>query len=322
MQPQPRPADNDLRDAELVTRLIEITQSRVNRTLNDESTAAIVELYDDIYGASVAMSEAHGLSALMAYPDAVSEEERNSATVKEAKLKPPAAQPFYLHPSADYTDELLARLHGKGEAALPKRPAPPKAADGKVPAGTKIGCFNMAAVMRDYGKAKYQVYQLNQKRNDLSGDLITWRSRYIKLQQDIGNPRITPEDRDQMSKEMLKLARKIEDKDRDVNKVLNDDATKIISELYDDIDATVTQVAKEKGLSVVMAYPDAVTDEEKKSAFIKELKLKPPAAQPFYLDPSADYTREIINRVNAKHPAPEVPLPSIPPIPAAKPGKP
>jgi hypothetical protein len=53
------------------------------------------------------MSHERGLSAVLAYPDAVNEMERNDPKIKELKLKPPAAQPFYLDPSVDYTGEIL-----------------------------------------------------------------------------------------------------------------------------------------------------------------------------------------------------------------------
>jgi hypothetical protein len=59
-------------------------------------------------------------------------------------------------------------------------------------------------------------------------------------------------------------------------------------------------MAKEHGLVAVLTYPDAVTPEEAQDPMIKELKLKPPAAQPFYLDPSVDYTDELIKRLNEK----------------------
>src|SRR5262245_11233269 len=74
-----------------------------------------------------------------------------------------------------------------------------------------IAVFNMAAVMRDYGQAKYRVWALNKKRNDLSVDLVKWRSEYIKLQQDIQLQQV-PAEKDRMQKRMVELARLIEDK--------------------------------------------------------------------------------------------------------------
>jgi Skp family chaperone for outer membrane proteins len=174
------------------------------------------------------------------------------------------------------------------------------------PTRPTVAVFNMAAVMRDYGKAQYQVYMLNKKRNELSADLVKWRSEYIKLQQDVQQQQV-PDLRDKMAKQMLELARKIEDRDREVNKVLNDDATAIISQLYDDIKTVVDKTAEMNGYHIVFAYPDAVGPEEAKNPMIKELKLKPPAAHPFFVAKQVDVTGVVIQTLNAWYPSPPVP---------------
>jgi Skp family chaperone for outer membrane proteins len=165
--------------------------------------------------------------------------------------------------------------------------------------GQKTGYFNMAAVMRDFNLAQEQVKKLNEQRNELSAPLGEWRSKYLKIQQVIKDE-MTAEKRDALAKELLNLARQIEDKDREINKILNEHATLIISDLYDKIYAVTKEMARERNLATVLAYPDAVTDKERASPQIKELKLKPPACQPFYLDPSVDYTGEVLQRLNDK----------------------
>jgi len=208
--------------------------------------------------------------------------------------------------------------------APPAGAAPPPAAGQPAPgsaARPTIAVFNMAAVMRDYGKAKYQVAMLNKKRNDMSKDLMAWRAEYIKLQQDTQNPAVVASVKEENGKRMVALARQIEDKDRDVNKTLNEDATKIISQLYDDIKTVVDKTAEMNGYHIVFAYPDAVTKEEQDSAMVKELKLKPPAASPFYVAKHVDLTGVVIQTLNAWYPSPPIPadaqLPSSAP-PAAK----
>jgi hypothetical protein len=129
---------------------------------------------------------------------------------------------------------------------------------------------------------------------------------------------------------MLQLARMIEDDDRDINKQLNDEASAIIGDLYDKMKVVVDRTAEEEGFQLVLAYPDAVTREEQNSAYIKELKLKPPAAQPFYVSPKIDITARVIEKLNEKYPAidpktkkpVDVELLDIPPpIPAPKSGQ-
>lgn len=197
--------------------------------------------------------------------------------------------------------------------------APPAAAAQSRPT---IAVFNMAAVMRDYGKAQYQVYTLNKKRNEMSADLVKWRSEYIKLQSEIQQQQVA-DIRDRQAKQLVELARKIEDKDREVNRVLNEDATAIISQLYDDIKTVVDKTAEMNGYHIVFAYPDAVGPKEMNDPAIKELKLKPPAAQPFYVAKHVDVTGVVTQTLNAWYPAPKVPegamnggLPSAPTPPA------
>src|SRR5262245_31016142 len=110
-----------------------------------------------------------------------------------------------------------------------------------------------------------------------------------------------------MGKRMVELARAIEDKDREINKVLNDDASSIISQLYDDIKTVVDKTAEMNQYHIVFAYPDAVTPEEMKNPMVKELKLKPPAAQPFYVAKHVDVTGVVIQTLNAWYPSPQVP---------------
>jgi Skp family chaperone for outer membrane proteins len=204
-------------------------------------------------------------------------------------------------------------LAGASQGQGPGGP-PPGAPPGAQPApGARptIAVFNMAAVMRDYGKAKYQVYMLNKKRNEMSADLVKWKAEYVQLQQDIQKQQ-QPDLRDQMAKKMVALARQIEDKDREINKALNDDASAIISQLYDDIKTVVDKTAEMNGYHIVFAYPDAVTAEEMKNPMVKELKLKPPAAQPFYVAKHVDVTGVVIQTLNAWYPSPAVPADAPP----------
>jgi hypothetical protein len=64
----------------------------------------------------------------------------------------------------------------------------------------------------------------------------------------------------------------------------------------------VDKTAEMNGYHIVFAYPDAVTAEELKNPYIKELKLKPPAAQPFYIAPHADITAVVVKTLNTWYP--------------------
>jgi Skp family chaperone for outer membrane proteins len=184
------------------------------------------------------------------------------------------------------------------QPGAPGAPPAPAAAPATRPT---VAVFNMAAVMRDFGQAKYQVHLLNGRKTTMSKQLMDWRAEYIQNQKELqlnpNNPK-----KEEMQQNMLKLARHIEDEDRRINKQLNDDASAIIADLYDKMKMVVDKTAEMNGYHIVFAYPDAVTPDELKSAYIKELKLKPPAAQPFYVAQHADITRVVVTTLNAWYP--------------------
>ncbi|QJW96027.1 OmpH family outer membrane protein [Frigoriglobus tundricola] len=167
--------------------------------------------------------------------------------------------------------------------------------------GQKTAVFNMAAVMRDFHQAKYQVWLLNNKKTEMSKKLLAWRDEYLRHQQGLQKNPNHP-DKEKIAQKMLALARQIEDEDRRINKQLNEEASVIISDLYDMMKAAVDRIAQSNGFQLVLAYPDAVTHEEQQSPYIKELKLKPPAAQPFYAAPEIDITARLVDALNEKHP--------------------
>ncbi len=190
-------------------------------------------------------------------------------------------------------------------AAVPTKTARPPnevKADARPPVaiGPRTGYFNMAKVMRDSRKAKTALERLNARRERLAANLVGVRNMYTDLQAVAQKPTTGAKKKDETTEDMRMLARQIEDMDRALNKMLNERASVIIVEIYDDIRAVTTAVAQESGLVALLAFPDAVTREEAENPLIKELKLKPPALQPFYLDPSVDYSDEILRRLNDK----------------------
>jgi Skp family chaperone for outer membrane proteins len=164
-----------------------------------------------------------------------------------------------------------------------------------------VAVFNMAAVMRDFEKAKLQVWNLNKMRIDSSANLVALRGQMVKLNEVIRNTP-DPSTKAKLEKDMLDLQHKFQIEERDVNKKLNDEASKIIAKLYDEIKMVVDKTAEMNAYHLVLAYPDAVTAEEQANPYLKELKLKPPAAQPFYVSKQVDITPVVLQTLNAWYP--------------------
>ena len=178
---------------------------------------------------------------------------------------------------------------------------PPPAAGGATGARPTIAVFNMAAVMRDFEKAKYQVYKLNEIRVANSGTLAGLRTKAFELKKQF-DAAVDPGVKEKLNRDLTAIQRNFEDEERNVNKHLNDEASKIISKLYDEIKMVVDKTAEMNAYHIVFAYPDAVTPEEQANPYLKELKLKPPAAQPFFVSKQVDITGIVVQTLNAWYP--------------------
>jgi Skp family chaperone for outer membrane proteins len=199
----------------------------------------------------------------------------------------------------------LAAAIGFGGMPLLVGAAPPRPAAVQ-PAESKIAVFNMALIMKEYKKAKFEVYKINVERKELSTELVRMREDHMKLQQKIQSEQNVAK-REELSEKIRELSRDIEDTDRKINHQMNRMAATVISNLYDEIREEVDKIAEAKGYDIVFAYPDATSPEEMNSTYVKELKLKPPAAQPFFVSKKVDLTSEIIKELNINNPAPPIP---------------
>ena len=185
------------------------------------------------------------------------------------------------------------------KSAKPPADAKPDEARPVVVVGQKTGFFNMAKVMREYKRAKTAVERLNARKDRMVANLLGLRNMHGELEAALKRA-ATDKQKEELTSGIITLRRQIEDADREIQKILNNRAGIIIVELHDEMRAVVGAVARDNNLVAVLAYPDAVTPDEAESPMIKELRLKPPAAHPFYIDPSVDFTGEILRRLNEK----------------------
>jgi Skp family chaperone for outer membrane proteins len=206
----------------------------------------------------------------------------------------------------------MIAMIGFGGMPLLVGAAPPQPA-AVTTAESRIAVFNMAMIMKEYKKAQYAVFKIGKERRELSAELIPMRENYTKLEQKIQIAQNAAK-KEELKEQLIELAREIQDTERKIDKHLNEKSSAVISELYDDIKAEVDKIAEVKGYDIVFAYPDATSPEELKSNYVKELKLKPPAAHPFFVSKKIDLTGEIIKELNINNPASPVPDGAIVPL--------
>lgn len=162
--------------------------------------------------------------------------------------------------------------------------------------GQKTGYFNLARVLRESERARTQVARLNVKRERMAANLNGLRAMHVDLQKQI-MAAVEPHRKDALSGDLIRIARLAEDTDRLCTKALNEQAGGVVVDLYKDLRATTADLARERGLDAVLGYPgNPATDVPMEM----ELMLKSPAAQPFYVDPSLEFSDEIIRRLNER----------------------
>jgi Skp family chaperone for outer membrane proteins len=171
--------------------------------------------------------------------------------------------------------------------------------EARVVVGQKTGYFNMARVMREYKRANSQVARVAERQKRSLATVKGLRDMHADLQR-MAERASDPNEKYRIGREIVTVARLIEDFDREQGKAQHERAGEIITEVFKELRATTAEMARDNGLQVVLAFPAPVTPEEAENPMLMELMLKPPAAHPFYLDPSVDYTDDLIQRLNAK----------------------
>ena len=186
-------------------------------------------------------------------------------------------------------------------AQAPAPGAPPAPAAAK-PTG-RVAVFNVAKVMRDYKKWQHYATVMNQKRVVASGDLGKLRNDIAEMQKRIqGEPIVAKQE--EIAKAATVKQREFEDKEKGYRKALDEESAAYLRNLYSEIQQCVKAIVEANGFDLVMAYPDAITQEELSSPLYYDLKLRPQAAMPFYVAPSSDMTDTLIATLNNAFPAP------------------
>jgi Skp family chaperone for outer membrane proteins len=203
---------------------------------------------------------------------------------------------------------LAGQIHAAPEAQPPAR------------SGGKIAVFNVAKVMKNYQRWQYFAKVMNDKRVAASGDLGKLRNDIATMQAE-AQQATTPKTRqDELAKLVVAKQREFEDKERTVRKMLDEESSNYLRGLFTEIQKAVKAIVDTNGFDLVMAYPDATTAEEMNSPMYFDLKMRPPAAMPFYVSQQADMTDVLVLTLNKNFPPPVQAAGAT--APAAAPGTP
>src|SRR5262245_39992540 len=170
-------------------------------------------------------------------------------------------------------------------------------------AGRDVAVFNVAKVMKDFQKWQFYANEMNKVRATRTAELAQLGETLAKMKKELETDPAGP-NRDAKEKQYKNLARQYQEKSDEVRKQIDEQSSKHLKELHDDIKVVVEAVANRNGFGVVFAYPDATTEEEKKSPMYFELKLRPSAAMPFFVSSNCDITEAVIQTLNKYRPSP------------------
>jgi Skp family chaperone for outer membrane proteins len=214
----------------------------------------------------------------------------------------------------------MVYLAGQIQAQAPAGGAPP-AQPAARPAGGKVAVFNVAKVMRDYKKWQHYATIMQNKRNAAAGDLGKLRNDIVGLQEQIQKEPIQQK-KEELAKAVVAKQREFEDKEKAVRTQLDNESAGYLRQLFAEVQQCVKAIVDTNGYDVVFAYPDAITAEEMNSPLYYDLKMRPPAAMPFYVSPSADVTGVLVETLNKYFPPPaDAVQPTGGPAPAPQPMK-
>jgi Skp family chaperone for outer membrane proteins len=179
--------------------------------------------------------------------------------------------------------------------------ATPPAAPAVPSRGTAV--FNVPKVMRDYKKWQYFAAEVNKDRTEKAAILAKKQNEMVDMQNKIKAEPIKSK-QDEMAQQMVQLQRQLEDMEKTARKEIDDKSMNHLRTLFGELRQVVDAVAVTNGFELVLAYPDASTPEELSSPMYLEMKLRTPAAMPFYVSKNVDITTVVIETLNKNFPAP------------------
>ena len=195
-------------------------------------------------------------------------------------------------------------LAGQVKAQAPGAGAPGGAAAAPARADTpRVAVFNVAKLMKEFQKWQYYAVTMNNERIEAATELLKVKNEMDKMRE--AAEKETQKDKiDQWVKAIKDKQRFFEDRETYFKTSLDSKASKHLKELFADVNAAVGGIVEANGYDIIFAYPEATTTQEADTQMYIDLKMRPPAAMPFYVSKRIDITDVMIATLNAHRKAP------------------
>lgn len=193
--------------------------------------------------------------------------------------------------------QVKAQSPGAG-AGAPGGGAAPARAD-----NPRVAVFNVAKLMKDFQKWQYYAVTMNNERIEAATELLKVKNEMDKMRE--AAEKETQKDKiEQWVKAIKEKQRFFEDRETFFKTSLDAKASKHLKELFADVNAAVGGIVEANGYDIIFAYPEATTTQEADTQQYIDLKMRPPAAMPFYVSKRIDITDVMVATLNAHRKAP------------------
>jgi Skp family chaperone for outer membrane proteins len=187
-----------------------------------------------------------------------------------------------------------------GGGAAPARQDPPR-----------VAVFNVAKLMKEFTKWQYYAVTMNNERIQAANELLKIKGEIDKLREQILKETEKAKI-DSLQKAITEKQRLFEDRENFYKGELDGKAAKHLKELFADVNAAVAGIVERNGYDIVFAYPEATTAADADSQLYIDMKMRPPAAMPFFVSKRIDITDVMVSTLNEYRKAPGAVPPQLP----------
>ena len=187
-----------------------------------------------------------------------------------------------------------------------QQPAPPQGqppAQPSRPPQTRIAVINMVQVLKSYKKFLNMEMEMKNLQNQLQGRIEPFKAQMMKADAERKRPEITPEQREQIERQMKKIEMDASLVQDDAKKELMKRSGEAFTTIYRDVEDAVKRYAEMNGYELVMFYNGPVDHDKYNPANVQAKLVQPASLMPIYVTPGMDITPHIIESLNRMYPA-------------------
>lgn len=162
---------------------------------------------------------------------------------------------------------------------------------------TRIALINLTAVIRNYNKYKNATANMKRNIEAVQETLKTKRKAILDKQAAAQQAGLTPEQKEQIGRELRAMERDFEDASADFKQRLQKEEMDVLVQVYHEVEDVVKRYAVNYDIDLVMHYSDVPAEEANSPAAVAR-RASTAACMPMYITTGMDITSAITNILN------------------------